>query len=191
MKKFSLFLLIILIVGILKLEAQENSKKSIFMISPGYTAFNNGEQKGISFSNEYIKNINRHFTFGAIFLLAQGEGKTNDLDFQYETHISTTALVVNFFYKPFKSVKHLLLLGIGVCNDYTVTSYSNTTDYLVISDNRYTTNETDRMISFGGPVLDIRYYYNFSKNLYLGLNLNTRDLDFSQYTVGIGGGVAF
>jgi hypothetical protein len=191
MKKCCLFLFLILLTGIFQLKAQENEKKSLFVISPGYAIFNNGDQSGISFSNEYVRNIHKHFTYGFRYMFAHGEGNVAGLQPQNDIHISTTALDINGFYKPFNSDKHVLLLGLGISIDYTRISYLSNTDYLIVDDKIYTIADTDGTISLLEPVFDLRYYYNFTKDLYLGFNVNVRDLKLYQYVIGIGGGVKF
>ena len=191
MNKTSLVLLILFQTVFAKLNAQEDSKKSMFIISPGFAIFNKGGQYGISFSNEYTRNINKHFTYGARYVFAHGEGDVEGLRPKHDIHISTTALDLNGFYKPFNSTKHLLLLGLGVSIDYTRTSYLSNTDYFIIDDEIYTTADTDGTFSLIVPVFNMHYYYNFNKNMFLGCNVNIRDLSLYQYIIGLGAGIKF
>jgi hypothetical protein len=191
MNKIGFIFFILLFGGISKLSAQENSKKSLFVISPGYAIFNNGDQAGISFSNEYIRNTSKYLTYGVRYMFAHGEGNVEGFPPEYDVHISTTALDLNGFFRPFKSNKHILLLGLGISIDYTRTSYLSNTDYIISNNKIYTIANTDATITLIEPVISLHYYYNFTKNLFLGINMNARDLKLYQYIIGIGGGVKF
>ncbi len=186
MKKYGLLLGVVLIVGIYRLEAQDNDRKSLLIISPGIGIFNNGDQTGVSFSNDYIRNVNKRITYGARYLFAHAEGNVEGLEPQHDIHLSTTALDLNAFFKPFKSDKHLLLLGLGISVDFTRTSYLSNTDYIISDDKIYTIADTDGIISILEPVFNFHYYYSFSKNLQLGININARDINFYQYIMGVG-----
>ena len=124
-------------------------------------------------------------------MFAHGEGNVEGLKPQNDIHLSTTALDLNGFFKPIKSDKHLLLLGLGISIDYTRISYLSNTDYIIINDKTYTIADTDGTISLIEPIFSLHYYYNLNKNLFLGFSINARDLKLYQYTVGIGGGVKF
>jgi hypothetical protein len=124
-------------------------------------------------------------------MFAHGQGNIKGLRPQYNIHISTTAFDINGFYKPFKSTKNVLLLGIGISVDYTRTSSLSNSDFFVIDDKIYTTADTYGIMSLLEPVIDLRYYHNFTNNLYLGFNINARDWRLYEYVVGIGGGVKF
>jgi len=191
MKRKALFLVTMLIIAIVKLNAQDNAKKSLFVISPGYVSFNNGQATGMSYSNEYVRNINKYFAYGARYMVAYGEGNVKELEYQYDVHLSTSAFDINGFFKPFKSDKHLLLLGLGISIDYTKTSYSTIADSITIDDKAYSTASTNSTISLLEPIFSMHYYYNLSKNVFLGININARDLKLYQYVVGIGAGVKF
>lgn len=191
MKKYSLFCLIILVIGIISVSAQDKERTSLFVISPGYAIFNNGDQQGIAFSNEYVRNINKHITYGAKLMLAHGEGNVEGLKPRHDIHISTTSLDISGFYKPFNSLKHVLLLGLGISIDYTRTSYLSNKDYIISDDKIYTLADTEGTISILEAIFDIRYYYNFKHNMFCGINASARDFNFYQYIIGIGGGVKF
>jgi len=191
MKRKTLFLLIILAVGIVNLDAQESIRKSLFIISPGYASFNNTQATGMSFSNEYVRNINKYFTYGARYMVAYGEGNVREAEYQYNVHVSTSAFDINGFFKPLKSDKHLLLLGLGISVDYTKTSYLSISDSIAIDDKVYSTANTNSTISLLEPIFSMHYYYNLSKNVFLGFNINARDLKLYQYVIGVGGGVKF
>jgi len=191
MRRFVLSVSIILFIGVFKLEAQENTKKSLFVISTGFAVFNNGDQGGISFSNEYIRNINRYLTYGMRYMFAHGEGNVEGLESQHDIHISTTALDVNGFFRPFKSDKNILLFGLGISMDYTRTSYLSNTDYIISNGKIYTTADTDGTFSLIEPVFSLHYFYNINKNMFLGFNVNARNIKLYQYLIEIGGGIKF
>jgi hypothetical protein len=98
---------------------------------------------------------------------------------------------LNGFINPFRFKKHILLIGLGISIDYTRASYLSNTDYVIIDNEIYTTADTDGTISLIAPVFNIYYYYNISKNLFLGLSVNARDFKLYQSLIGISGGVSF
>lgn len=83
------------------------------------------------------------------------------------------------------------MLGLGISIDYTRISYLSNTDYIISNNKIYAIANTDGTITLIEPVVSLHYYYNFAKNLFLGINMNARDLKLYQYIVSIGGGVKF
>ncbi len=191
MKKFNLFLLLLSIISCVSLNAQENEKNSLFTVSTGMISFNNSEQIGISLSNEYIRNINSHFAFGAKIIFAHGEGNVEGLKPRHDVHISTSALDLNGFFVPIHNEKNLLLIGAGLSTDYTRTSYLSNIDYIERDDKIYTIADTDGLIYLFEPVFSLHYYRTIKSNILIGLNINSRDFDFHQNIIAFGGGVVF
>lgn len=189
-KVYFISFLILLSVSV-AVNAQENSKKSLFCISTGYASFNHAKQGGISFSNEYIRNVSRYFTYGARYMFAAGTGTVEGLPPGYNTHISTSALDMNGFLRPFKSEKDILLLGLGITLDYTVTSQLSGSDYLSNNDKTYAIADTEASISLLEPVFSLHYYHCPAGKFFFGMNLNARDWNLYEYMVQLGGGVKF
>lgn len=191
MKKYCFLILALLFGSVNILSAQVENTKSLFIVSPGFASFNNGDQGGMSFSNEYIRNVNNRLTYGAKFYFAHGEGNVEGLKPKHDIHISTTALDLNGYYKPFSNNTHFLLIGLGISIDFTRTSYLSNTDFIEKDDKIYTIADTDGIISLLEPVISLHYYYHTKRNMFWGINLNARDLKLYQYIVGIGGGIKF
>lgn len=70
-------------------------------------------------------------TINIRYIFAHGEGNAEGLEPQHVIHLSTTALDFNGLFKPFKSYKNILLLGLSISIDYTRTSYVSNTDYII------------------------------------------------------------
>ncbi len=181
----------LLLACVPEIPAQDSARNSVFSISTGYAWFNHGAQGGLFLSNDYIKNTHSLFTCGAKYYFAHGEGDVEGLEPKHDIHISTTALDLSGYINPFRSARHLLLIGMGFSMDYTRTSYLSNTDYIVVDNEIYTTADTDGTISLIVPVFNLYYYFNFSKNLFIGLCVNVRDFAFYQSMAGISGGVRF
>jgi hypothetical protein len=190
MKK-KLFVICIITSIIFISNAQEMESRNFYSGHVGYATFNNGKYNGVSFSSSFIRNCNNFFSYGLNIINAHGTGNTYKMEAKHDNQIATTALDMLVFLKPFKSDKHLFHLGIGLSTKYTSYLEILPDDFIYNSGKFYTLSEGNATITLLEPVFNIQYYYRLKNNIYIGMNLNARDLSFHQKIFSLGFGVGF
>ena len=190
MKK-KLFVICMITSNIFTSNAQDIDFKNFYSAHLGYASFNNGKYNGISFSNSYIRNYNNFFSYGVNILNAHGTGNTYKMEAKHDNQIATTALDMFVFLKPLKNDNHLFHLGIGLSTKYTSYLEILPDDFIYDKGKFYTLSEGNATLTLLEPVFNIQYYYRLKNNIYIGMNLNARDLSFHQKIFSFGFGVGF